>query len=371
MSFTVLSDLDVQKILGSLSPSDVGDLVQTLQKALIQYSCQDELQYQPHRSVVTRPDGQASIYMPASTPHLVGVKIVGITPSGAPSAAPKGGAPPPGLKSVLTLCDATGQAMGTLNAAALTAFRTSLGSMIPYQLRRNTENIVVFGAGKQAQWHIQLAVLLRGKDIRSITIVNRSSQRTQQLIDSLTKDSDSEWPSHIELKIFDEQGDRDAALETLVATSDAIFCTTPSKQPLFPASYLTSEKARSKTHFISAIGSYQLDMQEIDPEYLKQVVDPESSLGKGAYEGGVVAVDTREGCVHEAGELVKAGIPNEKMLEIGQIFEDTSKPGLKEWLETGLVIYKSVGTGVMDLAIGQGLLELAKQRNVGYTMENF
>ncbi|KAM5354120.1 hypothetical protein ACJ41O_000770 [Fusarium nematophilum] len=372
MSFTVLSDSNVKHILDTLSSSDVTDLVSALEQALIQYSCNNEQQYQPHRAVVNRND-QVSLFMPATTDQLLGVKIVGITPTREETSASAGG-PPPGLKSVLTLCDDTGQAFGTLNAAALTAFRTALGSMLAYRFRRNTENIVVFGAGKQALWHIRLAILLREKDIKTITIVNRSAQRTQQLIDSLKSDPQTPWPSHIDLEVFDPQGDREAALESLVVDADVFFFTTPSTQPLFPAKFLTSDKALRKTRFIGAIGSYRLDMQEIDPELLKQVVDPASVFASASYKGGSVAVDSREGCLQEAGELVKAEIPTDKMLEIGQLLQikNTEKPeDLERWLETGFVIYKSVGVGVMDLAIGQELLRIAKERNIGITAEEF
>lgn len=373
MSFTVLSDPDIRQILESLSPSDALNVAHSLEQALVQYSCHDEQQYQPHRATVPRPDGQITVYMPASTPDLVGVKIVGLSPSKPPSETSKG-APAPGLKCVLTLCDATGQAIGVLNAAELTAFRTSLGSILLYKFRRNTENIVVFGAGKQAEWHIKLALLLRGEDIKSVTVVNRSAQRTQHLIDTLTKGPNSNWPAHIALNVFDEQDNRDAALEALLAESDVIFCTTGTSQPLFPASYLTSEKARQKTRYLAAIGSYRLDMEEVDSEYIKQIIDPTSVLADSAFRGGIVTVDTREGCLQEAGELVKAGVPPEKMVDVGRIFEEKDSGDaleLTKWLEEGLVVYKSVGTGVMDLAVGHHLLKLAKARNVGLTAADF
>ncbi|KAH7124358.1 hypothetical protein EDB81DRAFT_890466 [Dactylonectria macrodidyma] len=113
--------------------------------------------------------------MPATTQHLIGGKIVGISPSIDPTTIAPGTKPPPALKNALTICDATGQAMGILNAAELTAFRTALGSMLLYRLRLITENILVFGAGKQALWYIRLSRLLRSQDIRTVTIVNRSS----------------------------------------------------------------------------------------------------------------------------------------------------------------------------------------------------
>ncbi|KAJ4017801.1 hypothetical protein NW752_001707 [Fusarium irregulare] len=366
MPFTVLSDANVNHILDTLSPSDVTDLANALEKALTQYSCNNEQQYQPHRAVVNR-DGQVSLFMPGTTDQLLGVKIVGITPSEKlkPSEA--------GLKSVLTLCDARGHAIGTLNAAALTAFRTALGSMLPYRFRRNTENIVVFGAGAQAMWHIRLALLLKEKDIKSVTIVNRSPDRAKQLVETLKGNKQSPWPSHISLQVFDPKENRDAALESLVVDADVLFFTTPSLEPVFPGSYLTSEKARSKTRYLAAIGSYRLDMQEIDPELLKQVIDPSGPFAEVGYRGSV-AVDSRDGCLQEAGELVKAEVPTEKMLEIGQLFQTkkTENPGdLNKWLEDGFVIYKSVGTGVMDLSIGQELLRLAKVKNVGLTAEDF
>ncbi|KAF4996630.1 hypothetical protein FGRMN_4376 [Fusarium graminum] len=366
MPFTVLSDSNINHILDTLSPSDVTDLANALERALIQYSCNNEQKYQPHRAVVDR-DGQVSLFMPGTTDELLGVKIVGITPAEKlqPSEA--------GLKSVLTLCDARGDAIGTLNAAALTAFRTSLGSMLAYRFRQNTENIVVFGAGKQALWHIRLALLLKEKEIKSVTIVNRSSERTQQLIESLKSNHSSPWPSRITLQAFDPKGDRDAALESLVVDADVLFFTTPSTQPLFPAAYLTSEKAMKKTRYLAAIGSYRLDMQEIDPELLKQVVNTDGPFGSFGYNGSV-AVDSRDGCLQEAGELVKAEVPTDKMLEVGQLFQtkNTENPGdLTKWLESGFVIYKSVGTGVMDLSIGQELLRLARARNVGLTVEDF
>ncbi|EWG52059.1 hypothetical protein FVEG_10887 [Fusarium verticillioides 7600] len=115
-------------------------------------------------------------------------------------------------------------------------------------------------------------------------------------------------------------------------------------------------------------------MQEIDPELLKEVINASGPFASVGYRGGSVAVDSREGCLQEAGELVKAEISTDNMLEIGQLFQtkNTENPNdLTKWLESGFVIYKSVGTGVMDLSIGQELLRLAKVKNVGLTAEDF
>lgn len=369
MGLTVLSDTDIEQLLNGLSQSELSNIIEDLGNALTAYSLGDEQQHQPHRAVVSR-DGQTSLFMPSTTKAMIGTKMVGVAPPRKTTGNDGDSKIAPGLKSVLTLCDASGQALGILNAAELTAFRTSLGIMLLYQFRRETENVVVFGAGKQAMWHVRLALLLHGDKIKKITIVNRSQERSKQLIETVAKAGQK--TSAIEM-FDDAQSDRDAALESLVSGSDAIFCTTPSTSPLFPASYLTSQHARSKPRFVSMIGSYRLDMQEIDPEYLRIVVDPKSQFAAQVH-GSVVAVDTKSGCVQEAGELVKAGINENTMREVGEILNSKDESGdkaLATWLEEGLVVFKSVGIGIMDIAVGSSLLNLAKEKKVGTVVPGF
>jgi len=373
MTFTLLTESNIGQIFDTLDATLSTGFINALEKALAEYSCRDGVSYQSERAVVTRPGGQVSLFMPATTEDMIGVKIVGVRPSDKPAPTQAGSKPEPGLKSVLTICDAYGQAIGVLNAAGLTAFRTSLGSMLLFRFRNRVENIVVFGAGKQALWHTRLAVLLRGQDIRKITIVNRSPARTDDLLAELRSEKVA-LPSHIVLGAFEEGSDRNAALEALVLESDAIFCTTPSTQPLFPASFLTSNEAQKKSRYIAAIGSYRLDMQEIDPQLLQVLTDSSSNLPFPTYKGGVIAVDSIQGCLSEAGELVKAGVPVERMLEVGAVLQEkaTNDAGeLTQWLQEGFVVYKSVGVGVMDLAIGQHLLSVAKERNIGLRVDDF
>jgi len=47
------------------------------------------------------------------------------------------------------------------------------------------------------------------------------------------------------------------------------------------------------------------------------------------------------------------------------------KQDLRQWLQTGNVIYKSVGFGLMDLTVGAYLIEFAKERGVGTHIEGF
>jgi phosphoribosylformylglycinamidine synthase len=170
-------------------------------------------------------------------------------------------------------------------------------------------------------------------------------------------DSPNGIAEHVKMEDFDGK----EGLENLVTESDVIFCTTPSTSPLFPALYLTSEGARSKTCFISAIGSYRLDMAEIDPELLQSIITPSDPFASQVYNSCIV-VDSIKGCMDEAGELLKAGLEGEQMLEVGKIDglrEGSEKEEVQKWLEEGFVVYKSVGVAIMDIAIGKALMELA------------
>ncbi len=44
---------------------------------------------------------------------------------------------------------------------------------------------------------------------------------------------------------------------------------------------------------------------------------------------------------------------------------------LARWLQSGNVIYKSVGLGLMDLAVGQHLIRFAREKGVGSHIEGF
>jgi len=159
----VLLDPAVKALLRSFNRDDIVSVKSALIQGLKDYSTKGteaEPDKQPHRSVVSASTGQITLFMPAVAKEVVGSKMIGVPPpwSSTPSAASAGtkGTAPTG---VLTLLNAAGKLIGVINAEEFTAFRTSLGSMILYPYRKETSNIVVFGAGKQAIWHIRLALM--------------------------------------------------------------------------------------------------------------------------------------------------------------------------------------------------------------------
>jgi ornithine cyclodeaminase/alanine dehydrogenase-like protein (mu-crystallin family) len=245
-------------------------------------------------------------------------------------------------KGSLTLFDKTGAPRALLNAEEITAFRTALASTMLFKKRQNVHDVVVFGAGKQAYWHIRLALLLRGPDIHHLNIINRDFERVHQLLSKLYAPHEEyrQWdPSeqHVpqyrtgsttdlaqpKIQILTPgHGEYERLLKVTIRASSVIFFTTPSLTPLFPAPYLTNPEGRKKGRYLAAIGSYKPHMVEIHPDILKQNVAPEHGhrhFHKHAPQGGAIVVDSVEACLKEAGEVIQAGLGPNEVVEIGEL----------------------------------------------------
>lgn len=148
-------------------------------------------------------------------------------------------------------------------------------------------------------------------------------------------------------------------------------------------------------------------MIELHTDIIKQAVAPHNHNHhhhKHAKQGGAIIVDSVEACLQEAGEIIQAGISAREVVELGELvmlkrdaerrrkesssnldsegveLQSVSKSGkagkeddggLKDWLEKGNVIYKSVGLGLMDVVVGKELCDLADRLKVGTRIEGF
>ncbi|KAJ8109228.1 hypothetical protein ONZ43_g6193 [Nemania bipapillata] len=269
------------------------------------------------------------------------------------------------------MCDADGLPSGVLNAEAVTGYRTSLIALTPYLWRRHTEKIVVFGAGKQALWHLRLALALRGDEIESIVLINRTTSRAEELLAKLREENESRWKSAATMQHIDpSRSDFQECLRTHLSTADAIFCTTSATEPLFPADYIITE-GKERQPYISAVGSWQPDMIELDPELLRQTT---KSILPGSKAGSLL-VDDREGVLHHSGEISKSKIGAEYLVEIGEVdslaHSEVDEGPLQHWMKDGLLVYKSVGVGLTDLAASTAILAIARERGLGTTISQF
>ena len=290
----------------------------------------------------------------------------------------------------LTLLDPSGRARAFVNAAELTAFRTALASTLLFNKRAHVHDVLVFGAGRQAYWHARLALLLRAGEVHHLDVVNRGFERAAAMLARLFREDVGVRVAPVRTSVLTPaHGEYARLLRELVRKAAAVFLATASARPLFPAEMLTSAEARRRGRYVAAVGAYKPHVAELHPDVIRQAVAPPHKgvhLHRHARHGGVVVVDSVEACLREAGELVMAGVGAREVVELGELvmlkrdaerrrreraeYEagwerdgveiprrerkgraghkgEEEDGGLKEWLRTGSVIYKSVGLALM------------------------
>jgi ornithine cyclodeaminase/alanine dehydrogenase-like protein (mu-crystallin family) len=146
-------------------------------------------------------------------------------------------------------------------------------------------------------------------------------------------------------------------VEQAVHNADIICSATSSTEPLF-----SSDWVKSGTH-LNLIGSYKPTMHEI-----------ETDLVRRAHK---VVVDSAEACLIEAGELIKAGLKEDDLAELGTICGGGAehRKACEELRQvTGgkdVTIFKSVGVGAQDVMIAAAVLRKAEERGIGTVIEGY
>ncbi|KAH9885560.1 ornithine cyclodeaminase [Xylariomycetidae sp. FL2044] len=329
MSLAVLSDKDIRRVLENLSRDQADEFAHVLKCALHEYSTGTQavdagLIHQPERSSIhSSLTGATTLFMPSISPIGHGIKVITVS---SPHANPsKATITPTGS---VTLFAPDGRPLGFLHAQTLTAFRTALASSCLLTKRATVRTITVFGSGLQAYWHIRLALMLRGHTIRNIYIINRRfSDNAKDILKRFyAVPTDIKRREGWETAQFSVLTPGYAEYTRLqkdhIRAADVIYCCTPSTEELFDASILTSHEGRRKGRLIVAVGSYTSQMRELPKELLRQAVRSQHGhmhFHKHALEGGVVVVDTLDGALKDAGEIIEARLEPKQLVELGEL----------------------------------------------------
>ncbi|OLN85073.1 hypothetical protein CCHL11_06295 [Colletotrichum chlorophyti] len=465
MVLTVLTDDQIKAILADLTADEFEGFKGVLSQALHEYSTnthniEDGTYHQPERlSTENLRSGATTLYMPSVGPQGMGCKVVTLSSSKASQDPSKPAIQPTGA---VTLLSPEGQPVGFLHAKTLTAFRTALSSTCLLARRGHVKTITCFGVGLQAYWHVRLALLTRGSTIKHVNIINRRfSEQARVFLKQFYH-----VPAHIKERegwaettfgiLTPGYGEFQRLQREQIRDADVVYCCTPSREDLFEAEVLTSHEGRRKGRLIAAIGSYTPEMRELPEGLLLQATKHEKAhwhFHKHAAEGGVIVVDTLDGALKEAGEIISAGLQPTQLVELGELImlrrmreekeaeggadgetdsiapseldklDFSGAPSIKsafsgseasdsrssiskdstyssgsggrghgilrrsssqrssekhkkedalvKWLRDGTVIYKSVGLGLMDLAVGMHLIQVAKHKGIGTQVEGF
>jgi len=274
----------------------------------------------PVRACHALPQDASLLCMPVwRTGQGVGVKLVTVFPG-------NGAQGLPAVAAVFALFDdVTGQPLALLEASELTARRTACTSALAadHLVRADAERLLVVGTGTLARHMVRAHACVRGYS--RIELWGRDAGKAAALATALR---DEGYP-------VQAVGD----LASAVATADCISCVTTSREPLVRGEWL-----RPGTH-LDLVGAFLPSMRETDS----------SAVGRAR-----VVVDTREGALEEAGDLLFA-------MADGAFDADRLDTELRDLLAghgarrdaTEITLFKSVGYALEDLVAARVLLASA------------
>lgn len=268
-------------------------------------------------------DDATLLLMPAwQSGQALGVKIATIFPGNSLRGLPAVNA------TYLLLDPGTGEPLALLDGAELTARRTAAASALASRFlsRRDSARLLMVGTGKLAPQLVAAHASVR--PITEVRVWGRRREAAEALSGMLADTVADVAPT--------------PDLEAAVGNADIISCATLATEPLIEGRWL-----RPGQH-LDLVGAFRPDMSEADPEALARAE---------------VWVDTREGAMAEAGDVLKA-IASGRFAE-SAIVGDLA--GLAMGQSTGrssgeaITLFKSVGTALEDLAAAR----LAISRRAG------
>jgi ornithine cyclodeaminase/alanine dehydrogenase-like protein (mu-crystallin family) len=276
-----------------------------------------------------KTDSGLVLAMPGSLPdeRALAIKVVTVFPDNSRHGLPS-------IYGLVVVLDAsTGAPVALLEGAHLTALRTGAtsGLATKFMARANASVVALFGAGAQAR--TQLAGVRAVRDIREVRIVSRRAESADRLANEL---------AGVEARVLGNASDA-------IRGADIIITATTSSTPLF-----LGRELGAGAH-VNAIGAYASTMREVDST---------------AVQRARVVVDTREGALAEAGDLI---IPmRERVIgadhivaELAELVAGTTRGRTSN---DEITLLKSVGHAAEDVALARRVLDVAIAQDIGTTV---
>ncbi len=258
--------------------------------------------------------------MPAFSPKVgFCVKAVSVLPGNKARGLPT-------TRAVTLLFDAVdGAPLAVLDGTTLTGIRTAAVSALLLQHTDQPEDLFFLGAGLQARFHARILSSLF--DIKSVNALSRTEHSRRQFLEEC---------GHLGVTVNPRLKLEDA---------DTVVVATTSASPVL-------NRLSHKNRVVLSIGAPTPDSRELGDQVLQ--------------DASVVVVDTAEGCLKEAGDIVQtleSGVlESSKIIELGTLIASRTTV-------VGRVVYKSVGSAFMDLYSSAYFYERASKLGVGDTLE--
>lgn len=222
--------------------------------------------------------------------------------------------------TIVLLDQRTGRLRAVIEAGKVNAYRTAAADAVAADLlaRKDARTLAVFGAGNQAGYEI--AALARIRPIEEVLVVSRPSARLEAFVEQVSQSG---------------LNARAASAEAAVRAADIVVTATPSREPLFEASWV-----RPGTHVVS-MGSDGPGKHELPTELY-----PRASLFCDLRSQSVEIGDFQH-----ARRAIEAGTL--KLTQIGDVIEGRA-PGRRS--EEEITVFDSSGISLQDLFMADALI---------------
>ncbi len=238
-----------------------------------------------------------------------------------------------GAKFHVYLFDAKqGDLTAIIEADHLGAVRTGAATGVATQLlaRAESSTVGLFGTGKQAR--TQLEAVCQVRTIRKAVVVARDAAKLAAFCDETSKAFGTE--------VVPARSPEEAGGQDIVVTA------TTSREPVLFGKWLATGA------HVNLVGSNFPSKAEADVDVFRRAK--------------LVSVDSKEQARTECGDFVPA--LNEGVLNLTDVRDLAPLlvgryPGRES--EADITVFKSLGLGLEDVAVGAKVMELAKQRGVG------
>ena len=275
---------------------------------------------------VAAAGGQA-LYMPGyvEAEEALGIKIVSVYPKNVER----------GISSVpatmILMSVETGEVCGILDGTWLTRQRTgaTAGAATDLLARKDAKIGALIGTGGQAE--TQLEAMLTVRDLETVWVYDISLERCREFCEKMT----NQFAGKFTTKILPAASSDEAILD-----ADIITAVTTSKRPVFDGT-----KVKAGAH-VNGVGAFTVEMLELPEEIITRA--------------DLLVADTLHGVLHEAGDLMaplaKGVIKESDLLEFGKLVEN---PALGRKSDDEITLFKTVGSGVLDVMTGKRIYEKA------------
>jgi alanine dehydrogenase len=283
----------------------------------------------PGRQILAVPGGRGDrvlLHMPAFDAAGAGaIKLATVFPDNGDRGLPT-------IQAALVVFSETGTPVALLDGAMVTRLRTGAASALAstYLSRADSEHLLVIGTGALAPYMALAHCTVR--PIRRVTVSGRREERA--------RGTASEIRSLVGIGVDVEIA---SSPQEASSAADIISCATSSVQPVLAGRWL-----RPGT-FLDLVGGFSPQRREADDEAVLR---------------SRLFVDTREGALTEAGDLLDPmgrGLIGSERIE-GELADLVSGRVTGRRGEDEIILFKSVGTAIEDLAAAKLIVAAASER---------